>query len=139
MSAEALLSRLENVRHRGAGQWSARCPAHDDREPSLSIRETPDGVVLLHCHAACDVANVVAAVGLDLVDLFPPKTNGAPPLKRRRLLTDGQALDLLRDESRLVAMVACNIGHGVELSPGDRARCLTAAGRIASLLDEARA
>jgi len=138
MSVETLLSRLDRVRKRGPGQWSARCPAHDDKGPSLSIHETPEGVVLLHCFADCKVADVVAALGLNLADLFPPRTGGAPPLKRRQLLTDGQALDLLRKDAELVAMVACNIAHGVVLSPGDRARCLLAAGRIACLHAEAR-
>jgi putative DNA primase/helicase len=137
MSAETLLPRFDRVRKRGPGQWSARCPAHEDKGPSLSIRETPEGVLLLHCFAGCEAADVVAAVGIDLADLFPPKTNGAPPLKRRALLSDSQALDLLHNESQFVALCGANIGHGVELSPDDRARCLHAAGRIMSRADEA--
>ena len=39
----------------------ARCPAHEDREPSLAIRET-DGKVLVHCHAGCDQRAVVDAL-----------------------------------------------------------------------------
>ena len=54
----------------GAG-WMARCPAHDDREPSLSIRSGNDGRVLLHCHAGCSPAEVVKAAGLRMSDLFP--------------------------------------------------------------------
>src|SRR5262249_12866760 len=42
--------------------WMARCPAHDDREPSLSIGETRDGKVLVHCHAGCDQHLVIAAL-----------------------------------------------------------------------------
>jgi putative DNA primase/helicase len=41
--------------------WMARCPAHDDRNPSLSIREV-DGKVLLHCHAGCSQRDVIAAL-----------------------------------------------------------------------------
>lgn len=70
MSAETLLDRLEAVRG-GNGRWIARCPAHDDRSPSLSVRELPDGRLLVHCHAGCGAADVVAAVGLSLSDLFP--------------------------------------------------------------------
>ena len=36
----------------------ARCPAHDDRKPSLSIRDADDGKVLVRCHAGCDQARV---------------------------------------------------------------------------------
>jgi putative DNA primase/helicase len=42
--------------------WLARCPAHDDREPSLSIREADDGKVLVHCHAGCEQEHVIAAL-----------------------------------------------------------------------------
>lgn len=53
-----LLSRLKRVRPSGDG-WMARCPAHDDREPSLSIAIGKDGKVLLHCHAGCDQDRVI--------------------------------------------------------------------------------
>lgn len=46
-------------RKAGSG-WSARCPAHDDRTPSLSLRETSDGKVLVRCHAGCDQDEVIA-------------------------------------------------------------------------------
>ena len=45
------------------GGWMARCPAHDDREPSLSISEGDDGKVLVRCHAGCDQERVIAALG----------------------------------------------------------------------------
>jgi hypothetical protein len=63
---------------------SACCPAHDDISPSLSIREVDDGRILIHCFSGCEVHSVVAAVGLELSDLFP-KTNGKTykPVRRR--------------------------------------------------------
>src|SRR5690606_26918344 len=49
--------------------WMARCPAHNDRNPSLSI--TPiDGSVLLHCFAGCDVDSILAALGWSRRDLY---------------------------------------------------------------------
>lgn len=42
--------------------WLARCPAHDDRDPSLSIRNAEDGKVLVCCHAGCEQAVVIAAL-----------------------------------------------------------------------------
>jgi DNA primase len=50
MSAESLARALEA--RRSGSSWMAKCPAHEDRNPSLSIREV-DGKVLLHCHAGC--------------------------------------------------------------------------------------
>ena len=43
------------------GSWMARCPAHDDRDPSLHI--TPkEGRVLLHCFAGCSYQEIVNAL-----------------------------------------------------------------------------
>lgn len=136
MSAELVLSRLSKVRVRGPEQWSAQCPAHEDRGPSLSVKETPDGRVLVHCFAGCSVDEVVGVLGLELTDLFPPREAARAPIKPRRLITAPQALELLHDEAQLIALCGSNIAHGVELSDDDRSRCLTAAGRIAVLRDE---
>ena len=70
---ERVLSRLQGVRRCGKG-WEARCPAHEDRTPSLSVHEGIDGRVLLCCHAGCEFTAVVAALGLKPRDLF----NGEP-------------------------------------------------------------
>ena len=51
--------------------FKARCPAHEDRSPSLSIGAAEDGTVLLKCHAGCSAEAVVKALGLDMRDLFP--------------------------------------------------------------------
>jgi hypothetical protein len=71
---------------RGAsdGQYIACCPAHEDRNPSLSIGVGDDGQVLLACHAGCDTATIVGALGCAMADLFPPKqsANGATSARR---------------------------------------------------------
>ena len=74
---ERLLSNLADVSETSAGQWEARCPAHEDRRASLSISSGDDGRVLLHCHAGCTPQAVCEAVGLRLSDLFP-SGNGKP-------------------------------------------------------------
>lgn len=86
---DVVLPRLTLVKASGKRAWIARCPAHEDRTPSLSITEGRDGRVLLNCHAGCAAAAVVAAIGLTMSDLFPPSANGAAysaseeaPLKR---------------------------------------------------------
>jgi hypothetical protein len=70
---DKVLATLERVRHKGGGKWDACCPAHDDRNPSLSIAEGDNGAVLLKCFAGCETAAVVAAMGLEMSDLFPPR------------------------------------------------------------------
>jgi hypothetical protein len=66
---ELLLGRLEGVSRTASGRL-ARCPAHEDRTPSLSITEGADGRILLHCWAGCKTADVLAALGLGWSDLF---------------------------------------------------------------------
>ncbi len=57
-------------RETAPGTWKARCPAHEDSNPSLSITRGDDGRVLVKCFAGCDSAEVVKALGLSQKDLF---------------------------------------------------------------------
>jgi len=70
---ENILNRLEGVQKAGKA-FRARCPAHPDRSPSLSLKEADDGRVLLHCFSGCEIDAVVAALGLQKSDLFPPSS-----------------------------------------------------------------
>ena len=72
MSAHDIVSRLDHCRQSGRDKWLARCPAHDDRSPSLSIRDIGDGRTLINCFAGCGAVDVLAAIGLELSDLYPP-------------------------------------------------------------------
>ena len=49
---ELLLSKLPDAK-RSSKDWSAKCPSHEDRRPSLSITEGDDGRALVPCHAVC--------------------------------------------------------------------------------------
>jgi hypothetical protein len=68
MTILEIAHRLDAV-ERG-NRWLARCPAHDDRRPSLSLREGPGGRTLLHCFAGCEPDAIVSALGLRLSDFF---------------------------------------------------------------------
>jgi len=76
---DLILSRLDRVK-RVSGGYMARCPVHDDKNPSLSITEGDDGRVLLKCFAGCSTEEIVKALGLTMADLFPP---GSKPQKQR--------------------------------------------------------
>src|SRR5215211_5395770 len=65
----SLTTALESVRQSN-GSWKALCPAHEDREPSLSVTEGDDGRALLKCFAGCDTQKIVGALGLEMKDLF---------------------------------------------------------------------
>ena len=132
-----MLAGLPKARQRQPGQYSAPCPAHDDKSPSLTIRENPDGAVLLHCFAGCSVGAIVAALGLELSDLFPPREkSGREPKRQPRLITAGQALELLQAEATFIAVAAGNLSIGVVLTPAERERLRQAAARIGWLREE---
>jgi hypothetical protein len=72
---DLVLSRLRGKRRSGGG-WIACCPAHEDRSPSLSICEGRDGRVLIYCHAGYPTTAVLAALGLQMRDLFVQRGRG---------------------------------------------------------------
>jgi DNA-binding Lrp family transcriptional regulator len=67
---DLLTSKLNNVKKTTNG-LTAKCPAHDDRQNSLSLSEGKDGRALIHCFTGCSPENVVKAVGLKITDLYP--------------------------------------------------------------------
>lgn len=69
MTVDNLLQRFEGVRSRGPGRWTARCPSHDDRNPSLSISEGDRGL-LVKCWAGCTLTEICAALGITPRQLF---------------------------------------------------------------------
>ncbi|MFO1342612.1 MAG: DNA primase [Burkholderiales bacterium] len=127
-----LLALLDSVRNSRPGVWQARCPAHDDASPSLSVKEDRDGTVLIKCWAGCSAQEVVNAVGLELRDLFPATTNfdhARIPQRERR---PWQAIDVLRAvaaEVTVIAVVAGKLNY-TGLDEIDKARLTLAIGRV---------
>ncbi len=80
---DLVLQRLDHPQKRG-DRWMARCPAHDDTNPSLSIREGEDGRVLLNCFAQCETSAVVEAMGLTMQDLFIDEGPPREPIRLHR-------------------------------------------------------
>lgn len=81
-----LLSNLDRVTECGEG-WSARCPAHPDSKPSLSVNfNKSDGRFLLRCHRYCKFDDIVHQAGMTISEMFDTalSTRSAiqPPRKR---------------------------------------------------------
>ena len=71
-AADRLLAALEAADCRprqSGGSWSCGCPAHEDRSPSLSLRQI-EGQALVHCFAGCQTTDVLAALRLTMADLY---------------------------------------------------------------------
>jgi hypothetical protein len=131
---EKMLGMLTKVKGRN-GSWTACCPAHADKGPSLAIRENDDGRVLVHCFAGCETLSVLRALGMSMTDLFPPEG------KRREYPVEGKksmkpafyATDLMRIisfEALVVSICAYDMGQGKKLSDGDRERMKLSQQRI---------
>ena len=137
---DKILPQLRGVKSRGHGRWMANCPAHRDRTPSLSIGEASDGRALLRCFGGCETGAVLAAIGLDLSDLFPRALeHRLKPLATARLLNATDALRLLRQEAALVAIIASDLARGQTLCDKSRSRLMLACGRVAMIAQEAGA
>jgi hypothetical protein len=131
-----LIERLDRVHECGPGRWIARCPAHEDKNPSLSLRELDDGRILLHCFAGCATADVLAAVGLSMADLFPDRLPDLRPAKdHRHLHAAREALKALHRDVLLVAIAAEDTARGVVLDDTDRRAVIEAASRIRAAVE----
>ena len=135
MSTESLLSMLSSVKRTGQGRWLAQCPSHEDRSPSLSIRELDDGRVLVHCFGGCSVHEVISSVGLELTDLFPPREiEGGKGKPERRPFPAADILRAIAFESTLILIAAADLLAGNPFNETDRARLALAASRIQAAL-----
>lgn len=100
---DQLLSRLDRCKPAGKDRWQARCPAHEDKNPSLVIGLAQDGRILVHCFAGCGPSDVMLAIGLSLKDLYPePIAHHLPSMMRRpvtplNLRQEAQALNRIVD------------------------------------------
>ncbi len=125
---DLLLAGLNKVQPKGEGRWMACCPAHDDKSPSLAIREMPDGRILLKCFAGCDAIDVVHAVGMTLGDLFPDTGEVHPPLAfaKYEKRQEAQKASTLASERMVLEMADAARKRGERLSQKDLDRELQA-------------
>jgi hypothetical protein len=120
---ELLLSRLKRVRRSGR-QWTASCPVHEDRSPSMWVTEGDDGRALFGCRAGCDNSAIVDKVGLAWPDLFAQSTprssgpfvprrvdrrsDGRAPLTRQQIEDDHDA-GLLSNDAYMAELISWNL------------------------------
>lgn len=133
-----LLSRLKKVRRTGQGQWIACCAAHDDKSPSMTIRELPDGRILLHCFAGCETYDILTAVGLEFDALFPEKLIDQVVKGERVPFNPRDILRALAHEATITALASIQITKGIPLSKKDHERLLVASNRILTASEAAR-
>jgi hypothetical protein len=132
---ERLLSQLQRVRQTSPCTWTASCPAHEDKDPSLSIRALSDGRLLIHDFAGCSASEVVGAVGMELADLMGPRRAdtpdgpgghgpGPPAWRTKNLLAEAA------HEALIVAIAMESQWRGEDLSLEDEDRVFEAVQRL---------
>ena len=131
------LSRLEKIRRTGEGKWLACCPSHDDKSPSLAIKQTDDGKILIHCFAGCGVEEIVSAIGLTLADLMPDNSQfkkGSKPPKFNKF----ELFDRVVFESTILLVAIRQLFNHEPLSDEDMARVIKAEETIDDIARECR-
>ena len=125
---DSMLSRLEKVKG-GRGRWTACCPHHQDKSPSLAIRLVEDGRILLHCFGGCSVDEVVGSIGMSINDLFPPSDTGPKPAVKPAFFAN-DLLRIIKFETTIVSLLASDVARGKKLSESDLNRAKLASERI---------
>lgn len=94
-------------RPKRSGAWTMfRCPAHADGNASLGVTVGDTGKVVLKCHAGCEIASIVSAIGLEMSDLFPEDSSSVKEPTRGRAAT----LDELAEHKKLPAAFLRELG-----------------------------
>lgn len=135
MDIEIFLSNFDKVKPTGQGKWLACCSAHPDRSPSLAIKQTGDGKLLLYCFSGCSVSDIVAAVGLTLSDLMPEhstykKGNKPPRFNKYELF------DRLAHEAIILSLAIRQLLNFQDLSQEDLSRVVLAENTINAIVRE---
>lgn len=131
---ELFLSLLCGVKKSGAG-FMACCPAHDDRSPSLSVKEGDDGRVLLHCFAGCTFYEVIESLGLSPSDLFIHREGVSSSGHNSIKLPVGKLRPAIELERQILFFIHCDRLKGRAISSIDCERELIALQRITSVKD----
>jgi putative DNA primase/helicase len=122
MTAETIARALGG--RRAGRTWMARCPAHEDRSPSLSIATGKDGKVLVRCHAGCDQRDLIAALLQRGLWQTKGRTSGIDFNHRRRLAEEPNADNLKRGAAALAIWHASQAAQGSPVGTYLRSRGL---------------
>jgi len=128
-----LLNRLSKVRQTGAGKWISCCPAHEDKSPSLSVRQADDRI-LIYCFAGCSVDDVVSSVGMSLSDLMPESLGHNKPFEGVPKYNKSDLFDVMVTETSIMVLAARQLALNVKLNPVDLQRVRLSEERLDSII-----
>jgi len=135
---EKLLSRLEGLRQTSPSQWLAKCPAHEDRSPSFSVKDAGGGLILIRCFAGCEPEAILNALDLQFSDLFPERL---PDTVRRSAsigLSAREILAVIEHEFTVASLILADVVESKSIDEATWARFCKAAQRIQTVRDHGR-
>lgn len=133
---QEFINHLDAVTCKGE-QFKARCPAHDDKKPSLAITEK-DGKILLKCWSGCTTEEIVSSLGLKVSNLFTD-SNLSPQQRQQyaKKKTVKKCLEMLEIEVHIFYQCLVQLLHtDTPLSDEDKARNIVAQNRIIKLIGQ---
>ena len=111
MNESEFLSHFTGVVKRAQNCWSARCPAHDDKNASLGISHK-DGKWLMKCFAGCETPSIISSAGLEMKDLFDEPLRRKEPVLPRGLTMEEYAAAKKLD---LALLKECGCANGARV------------------------
>jgi hypothetical protein len=126
---ELILGRLQRVKTSGKNRFSACCPAHEDRSPSLIVSENGDKIGI-HCFAGCGAADILAAIGLDFDVLYPEREDNEKGLKSWQRSDFEQQLKHAR---MIIKIYENDVNRGAAIDSDNKKIALDAYNRVKQL------
>lgn len=134
-----LLSMLEKVKRTGSDSYIACCPSHEDKNPSMTIREVEPDHILLHCFAGCDTQSILSSIGLSFNDIHPDRARDELRKPSQIPFNARDVLAALYSESSKVFIYAKDIQRGKVLTESESLDLAKSIGRIGAACEIARA
>lgn len=121
------MNNFDGVRETGNGQYSCRCPAHEDKSASLGIKQGDGDRILLNCFAGCSVNDILKSVGLDWKDILP---DSGLDVEIKTKFNPFAVLKMIRDEVLIIGLASADIRKGKPLNDKDHMRLLEAVANV---------
>ena len=121
------MNNFDGVRETGNGQYSCRCPAHEDKSASLGIKQGDGDRILLNCFAGCDVKTILESAGLEWKDI-PPDNKLYQAEKHS--FNPFAVLKMIRDEVLIIGLASADIRNNKPLNDKDHMRLLEAVANV---------
>ena len=120
VGSDGLLARLTGVKSTGSNRWIAKSPTRNDKTASLSIRQTDDGSILLHDFGGASYFEIIAALGLQPIELIPEHLrharDTAPNARRAPPIPWADAYAAIAFQSSIVLVCAEDVTQGKALN-----------------------